>query len=137
MGTRDMDSTPPTTTRSSKPERRGLGDVGPLIAHRRDTAKDDVIDLTGIEAVAALQRSEQTGDQADRLDAVQRPVLLAFATGRAQRIENECFGHGVLGPPWGWMAAGLRRSSPGAAIADTLYHTPAPTRLNDLNAQGH
>ena len=77
-------------------QRGGLGDIGALVAHRGHAAQDDIVDLAGIQRVALLQGLEQAGQQIDRLDAVQRTVLLALAARRAHGIENISFGHGVL-----------------------------------------
>ena len=132
IGTRDMDSTPPTRTRSSKPERtfiapqvhrlqaggaetvdlhagnlfvpvghqrRGLGDIGTLVAHRRHAAEHDIVDLGGIQVVAPLDRAQQPGHQVHRLDAVQRAILLALAAGSTHGVVNECVGHGGLSYP--------------------------------------
>lgn len=61
----------------------GFGDVRALIANRRHAAEHYVIDLTGVQRGAFLQRVEQTSDQIHRFDAVQGAIGLAFATGRA------------------------------------------------------
>ena len=103
--------------------RRGLGDVRALIPHRRHAAEHDVVDLAGVQVIARLQRLEQAGDQVDRLDAVKRAVLLAFAAGRAHCIENKCFGHDVLRPP---MEGGWRRISIDCACCCWAGYTIRP-----------
>ena len=69
--------------RMSRDLGRGFGDVGALIADRRHAAEHHVIDLAGVEGGALLQRREQPGHQIHRFDAVQGPVSLALAPGRA------------------------------------------------------
>ena len=62
---------------------RGFGDVGTLVADGRHAAKHHIVDLTGVEGRALLQRREQPGHQVHRFDAVQGAIGLAFAAGRA------------------------------------------------------
>ena len=70
-----------------------------LLADRGHDAEDDVVDVGGVEAaVAGEEGVDQTRDQVDRLDAVQRAIGLAFATGRAYRIKDQSLGHDVLEP---------------------------------------
>jgi len=55
-----------------------------------------VIDALGIElGIAREHLVHQAVDEVDRLGGVQRPVHLAPATGSADRVENERFGHRV------------------------------------------
>ncbi|MNZ96960.1 hypothetical protein D3C78_1161790 [compost metagenome] len=77
-------------------QRRGLGDVSTLVAHRRDAAQHDVIDLAGVELCTLLQGPQQAGHQVHRFDTVQGAIRLATATGRAYCIENQSLGHDIL-----------------------------------------
>ena len=74
-------------------DRRRLGDVGALVADRRDAAEHDVVDPRRVEFLVADERLvHQADDQVDGLGAVQRAVELALAARRADRIENQCLG---------------------------------------------
>jgi hypothetical protein len=77
-------------------EHGGAGDVGALLADRRDAAEDDVVDLRGVEAVAVAQGLQHLGGEAQRGDLVQRAVLLALAARGADRIVDVGVGHGEL-----------------------------------------
>ena len=73
-------------------DRRGLGDVGALVADRRHAAEDDVVDPVGIKApVAREQLVHQPHHEVDRLGRVQRAVALALAARGANPVEHQCF----------------------------------------------
>src|SRR5919197_111845 len=57
-------------------DRRGLGDVGALVADRGHHAEHDVLDQVRVEAgVPPAPFVDQVDHQRDRLDAVQRALL--------------------------------------------------------------
>ncbi len=68
---------------------RGAGDVGTLVTHRRDDAQDQVGDPVLVEVrETAAQLLDQTNSQIDRLDRVQRTVLLAASARGADGLVN-------------------------------------------------
>ena len=74
-------------------DRRGLGDVATLVADRGDAAQDDVVDAVRVKLdVAAEGLVHEAHDEVDRLGGVKRAVVLPLAAGRADRVEDECFG---------------------------------------------
>ena len=54
-------------------------------------AHHHVVDLLGVELGAVLQRVQHLGEDALRVDRVQRPGLLAGATGGADGVDDERF----------------------------------------------
>jgi hypothetical protein len=73
-------------------DRGGLGDVAALVTDRRDAAEHDVVDALGVElAMASEHLVHQADDEVDRLGRVQRPVDLALAPRRANRVEDKRF----------------------------------------------
>ena len=75
-------------------QRRRLRDHRALLAHRRDDAHHDVVELRRVEGQALLKLREQAGQQIDRLHLVEAAVLLAFAARRAHSVEDHRVGHG-------------------------------------------
>ena len=74
-------------------DRRGLGDVGALVADRRHAAEHDVVDAVGVEVrVAAEDLVHQPDDEVDGLGRVQRAVDLALSPRGADRVEDKRFG---------------------------------------------
>ena len=86
-----------TTGGLGHPRRDGshLGDVGTLVADRRDAAEHDVVDHCWVDlGKSAPNLVEQHHDEIDRLHLVQRAVLLAPAAGRANGLEDPGLGRG-------------------------------------------
>ena len=75
-------------------QRRRLRDHRALLAHRRDDAHHDVVELRRVEGQALLKLREQAGQQIDRLHLVEAAVLLAFAARRAHSVKDHRVGHG-------------------------------------------
>ena len=74
-------------------DRRDARDVGALLAHRLDTAEDDVVDVGRIKIVAIADGAKRRRREIDRGDAVQRAVLPALAARRAHRVVDIGLGH--------------------------------------------
>ncbi len=71
-------------------DRRGLRDVGALVADGRDAAEHHVVHARGVEFLVADQRLvHQADDEVDRLGAVQRAVELALAARGSNRVEHQ------------------------------------------------
>jgi hypothetical protein len=77
-------------------EHGGAGDVGALLAHRRDATQHYVVDERGVEIQALLQASQQAAQQPHRRRLVQAAVLLAFAARGADVVVDQCIGHVVI-----------------------------------------
>ena len=91
-------------------QRRGAGDVAALVADRRHDAEDDVADQVLVQiGEAAAQLVDQADDQVDRLDLVERAVLVLAARRANGLVDEGFFRHediscsgGVIGslPTW-------------------------------------
>ena len=88
-------------------DRRGLGDVGALVADRRHAAEHDVVDAGGIEALVAVEQLvHQADDEVDRLDRVQRPVLLPLPRGVRTASNTHASVAAIRIPSWIEVLAG-------------------------------
>src|SRR6185369_4371008 len=114
-------------------QRRHLGNHRALLADRRNHAHHHVIDLRGVEIVAALQFSEHAGEEVDRLDFVQAAIFLALASRRADSVVNIGFGHeGLLADDL--VIAGLTRNPCWREIASGVKWIPDQVR-DDRNGK--
>src|SRR5699024_2582803 len=92
-------------------------EIHPLVAERGDDPVDDVRDPVLVEIGETLAHlPDQADGQIDRLDAVEGPAGLAFASRGPDGVVDECLGHG-------WVQ-GLSLDGAGTWSAHVTWSSP-------------
>ena len=69
------------------------GDIRPLLANRRNTAKNDIVDIAGVQLIAVANDLQGLCGERKRGDLMERSAGSALAARCAHVIVNIAFSH--------------------------------------------